>query len=62
MTPTKGEQSRRRTTIEGRQWQPSPTPGLLLKIMPPKLRKTLLVRERLRRFGAGGRRHRGDPG
>jgi LuxR family transcriptional regulator, maltose regulon positive regulatory protein len=27
-------------------------PGLLLKITPPKLRKTLLVRERLRRIGA----------
>lgn len=27
-------------------------PGLLLKITPPKLRKSLLVRERLRRFGA----------
>jgi LuxR family maltose regulon positive regulatory protein len=27
-------------------------PGLLLKVTPPKLRKTLLVRERLRRIGA----------
>ena len=27
-------------------------PGLLLKITPPKLRKTLLVRDRLRRLGA----------
>jgi LuxR family maltose regulon positive regulatory protein len=27
-------------------------PGLLLKVTPPKLRKTLLVRERLRRLGA----------
>jgi len=29
-------------------------PGLLLKVTPPKLRKTLLLRERLRRIGAAG--------
>ena len=29
-------------------------PGLLLKVTPPKLRKTLLVRERLRRIGTAG--------
>jgi LuxR family maltose regulon positive regulatory protein len=29
-------------------------PGLLLKVTPPKLRKTLLVRERLQRIGAAG--------
>jgi LuxR family maltose regulon positive regulatory protein len=31
-----------------------PDPGLLLKITPPKLRKGLLLRERLRRIGASG--------
>jgi LuxR family transcriptional regulator, maltose regulon positive regulatory protein len=31
-----------------------PDPGLVLKITPPKLRKGLLVRERLRRIGASG--------
>ena len=29
-------------------------PGLLLKVTPPKLRKTLLLRERLRRIGTAG--------